>query len=155
MPPAGNNAKLLSNYARSQQSRKNELQRLIDEAGEYEHSGHSNALAPLSMIVKHWHAVGETIMTLEGLERRAIEWYEVKGMKPGFECLHIALVRRQGENFGLNGEDLGVLLDWVFDGTDVSLILGNEDYVYKQTTVEEVMDGLFLRVERETGSEVQ
>ncbi|OJD28535.1 hypothetical protein ACJ73_00062 [Blastomyces percursus] len=150
---AGPNERLLRPYSELQRSKTSQLQDLINEAGEYEFSGHSNALFPLSTIVKDRCAVGDTIITLEGLEHRAIKWYEAKGMKLGFECLHVALVRRQGENFCLDGEDLGVLLDWVFHETDVLLILGQEDYVCKLKTVEEVMDRLFQQVELETGCE--
>ncbi|PGG99115.1 hypothetical protein AJ79_08679 [Helicocarpus griseus UAMH5409] len=151
MSPTSNNARLLENYAGLQESRMNDLQSLVNKFGEYEVSGHSNALPSLSKIVKHWHDNGQTITTLEQLEYRAIEWHKINKTKPGFECLHIALARRQGQNIYIDGKYPGLLLDWVFYGPDVTLILGNGDYVYVQKTVEEMIDWLFSvsGVERE------
>ncbi|OJD26699.1 hypothetical protein ACJ73_01907 [Blastomyces percursus] len=84
-------------------------------------------------------------------EYEVSEWYKLNKTQPGFECLHIALARRQGQNIYIDGKYLGLLLDWVFYGSDVTLILGKEDYVYMQKKVEEMIDWLFSvsGVERE------
>ncbi|PGG95178.1 hypothetical protein AJ79_10208 [Helicocarpus griseus UAMH5409] len=143
MSLTSNNAQLLENYAGLQKLRMNKLQNLINKFEKYEVSGHFNALPSLSKIVKHWHNNSQIITTLKQLEYSAIEWYKLNKTQSGFECLHIALACCQGQNFYINGKYLSLLLDWVFYGPDVTLILGNKDYVHVQKTVKEMIDWLF------------
>ncbi|KAK2762119.1 hypothetical protein FQN54_001126 [Arachnomyces sp. PD_36] len=140
MPPANDNEQLMGSYAGLQRSKTKELHSLIYHAGVHETSGHSNALSPLSKIVKERYQGGEVVVTLEELEHAALQWYTRKGKKPGFECLHVAFVRLQGHEIHINDERLGILLDWVFYGPDVVLILGNGGYVCQQRTVNEMIE---------------
>lgn len=132
----------MRNYAGLQSSKVNELQSLVDHAGACETSGHSGALLPLSRIVRERYQSGETIVNLEQLEHEAVQWYTRKGMKSGFECLHVAFVRLQGHEINVNDERLGVLLDWIFHEADVTLVLGNGGYDCPQKTMNEMIDWL-------------
>ncbi|OJD28537.1 hypothetical protein ACJ73_00064 [Blastomyces percursus] len=145
MSPASEETKALRNYATLQKSKVDELQNLIENAGECSSSGYFNVLPSLSKIVKLWLENGTAITNLEELEKRAVERYKKLG-KPDFECLHVALVRRQGQNFYSNSKCLGLLLDWFFDETDVNLIVWKGSYRCQETTTKDVMNWLFPEI---------
>ncbi|EDN09659.1 predicted protein [Histoplasma mississippiense (nom. inval.)] len=145
MSPASEKTKALRNYATLQKSKVDELQDLIENAGECSSSGYFNVLPSLSKIVKLWLENGTAITNLEELEKRALERYKELG-KPDFECLHVALVRRQGQDFYSNSKCLGVLLDRYFDETDVNLIVWKGNHRCQETTTKDVMNWLFPEI---------
>ncbi|OJD26329.1 hypothetical protein ACJ73_02288 [Blastomyces percursus] len=136
----------LRNYSQLQKSKVKDLQDLIKRKGELEKPGFFNVLPSLSEIVKHYYANGSPITTIEELEEQALKQYKKSG-KPDFECLHVALVLRQGEDLN-QGQTLNhsshssVLLDWSFNKGDVNLIVWEESYRCQVLNVEEAISML-------------
>ncbi|PGG95485.1 hypothetical protein AJ79_10037, partial [Helicocarpus griseus UAMH5409] len=90
-------------------SRIRQLQRLIENVEECKTSGFFDVFPSLSKVVENCYKNGQPITTLEELEKQVLEQYKDSG-KLGPECLHVALVRRQGES--LYSSHLSILLDW-------------------------------------------
>ncbi|OAX84478.1 hypothetical protein ACJ72_01149 [Emergomyces africanus] len=86
----------VGNYSSLQRSKEEELQNLSQNAGEYPHHspGFTGVLSSLSRIVKFCLKNDKGIASLEELETETLKQFK-ELEKPGFECLHVALVRRQ------------------------------------------------------------
>ncbi|QSS61741.1 hypothetical protein I7I51_03918, partial [Histoplasma capsulatum] len=134
-------------FPTGEKSKEQELQNLIQNAGEYPHHnpGFYGVLPSLSKIVKLCLENGKAIANLEELENEALKQFK-ELEKPDFEFLHVALVRRQGQRLYSNIKSLGMLLDWSFTETGVNLILWNGQYGARAATTTEAMHWLFPEI---------